>query len=122
MAALIREGDTLVLQLTPMEKVEGIHGDLRVPVSAVRSVAILENAVRAVHGLKLPSTYIPGILAIGTFLSSEEKIFAMVHYKTQRGIKLSLTGMLFDAWIVGVEDPERVVRTLDLGPDWSDPQ
>lgn len=117
MATLMRQGDTLVLRLTLIETVESLHGDLRVPISAVRSVTILENAIRAVHGLKFPGTRIPGFIAMGTFLSSDEKIFAMVHYRTQRGIEICFTGTAFGTWIIGAKDPERVVSTLGVGPD-----
>ncbi len=116
-AALIREGDTLVLQLTTMEKVEGIHGDLRIPFSSVQSVTVLEDAIHAVHGLKMPGTRIPGVLAMGTFTSNEGKTFAIVHHQTKRGVKVALTGTPFDALIVGVDDPERVVIALGFAPN-----
>lgn len=114
MATLIREDDTLVLQLTTMEKVEGLHGDLRIPFSSVQSVTILEDAVHAVHGLKMPGTRIPGVLAMGTYMSNEGKTFAIVHHQTKRGVKVALTEALFDTLIVGVDDPEYVVSSLGL--------
>ena len=116
MAALIRAGDTLVLQLTPMEKVEGIHGDLRIPLSCVQSVTILEDAIHAVDGMKMPGTRIPGIVAMGTFMSAEGKMFAIVHHQTKRGIQVALAGAPFDVLIVGLDDPESVVRTLGISP------
>jgi hypothetical protein len=38
MADLRTEGDELVLHLRSMEKAEGFHGDIRVPLSVVRAV------------------------------------------------------------------------------------
>jgi len=38
MADLRAEGDQLVLHLRSMEKAEGFHGDIRVPLSAVTAV------------------------------------------------------------------------------------
>jgi hypothetical protein len=112
MAALIREGDTLVLQLTTMEKVEGIHGDLRIPFSSVQSITVLEDAIHAVHGMKMPGTRVPGMLAMRTFMSNQGKTFAIVHHQTKRGVKVALTGAPFEALIVGADDPERVISAL----------
>jgi hypothetical protein len=44
MAELSVEGGDLVLRLTGLEKAEGVHGDLRAPLSAVRGVEILDDA------------------------------------------------------------------------------
>src|ERR1700728_3124139 len=46
MAELKIDGDELVLHLTTAEKVEGAHGDLRTPRSAVRAVEVIEDAHR----------------------------------------------------------------------------
>lgn len=112
MATLMRDGDTLVLQLTALEKAEGIHGDLRMPWAAVQSVAILEDAIHAVHGFRAPGTGIPGIVAVGTFRAREGTTFAVVHHQTRRGVQVTLKGAPFDTLIVGVADPESVVRAL----------
>lgn len=64
MAELIRDGGTVVLQLTTVEEVKGLHGDRRLSLSSVQAVTILENAIHAVHGLKRPGTLIPGVLAL----------------------------------------------------------
>lgn len=117
MADLIREEDTLVLKLTTVEKVEGVHGDIRVPVSAVKSVTILDDAIHAVHGMKLPGSRLPGVFAMGTFISGEEKVFAIVHHHTKRGLKVNLKGETYDALIVGVDDPEGVASSLGFVND-----
>jgi hypothetical protein len=46
-AELSIKGDELVLHLSGAEKVEGVHGDLRAPLSAVRGVEVLDDAHRA---------------------------------------------------------------------------
>ncbi len=40
MADLIREEDMLVLRLSTLEKIEGVHGDIRVPISSIQSVTV----------------------------------------------------------------------------------
>jgi hypothetical protein len=119
MAELEIEGDELVLRLSTLESVEGVHGSLRVPLATVSRVEILENAHDpADRGLKIGAR-IFGVLEVGTFLSSR-KAFAAVHHDTPRGVRVVLSkgargsGGSYDEWIVGCADPEAVVARLGL--------
>lgn len=114
MADLAREGDTLVLTLSTLEKVEGAHGDIRVPVSAVESVEILDDAIDAVHGIKMPGSRLPGVFAMGTFVSRGGMAFAIVHHQNKRGVRIFLNGTTYHELIVGLDDPESVVASLGL--------
>ena len=115
MAELIRDGQELVVKLSTIEKAEAVHGDIRVPWSAVQSVTVLDDAIDAVHGLKFPGSRIPGVFAMGTFKSRDGNLFAVVHHQTPRGVKVTLTGTTYDALIIGSEDPERMIATLTQG-------
>lgn len=114
MAELIREGAEIVLKLRAVEKLEGVHGDIRVPVSEVRAVTVVEDVIHAVHGLKMPGSRIPGVFAMGTFLSKEGTTFAIVHHQNKRGVKVDLASSSFQSLIVGTDDPEAVVSSLRL--------
>ena len=114
MAELVREGDTVVLRLTTAEKMERVHGDIRVAASSVQSVMVVDDVIHAVHGLKMPGSRIPGVFAMGTFLSGGERVFAIVHHKMKRGVRVSLRDSDFDALIVGADDPEALVSALGL--------
>jgi hypothetical protein len=114
MAELRVEGSDLVLHLTGAEKVEGVHGDLRVPLSQVRGVEILDDAhapvgIRA--GIKI-GTRIPGV--IGTVQGAHKRLFAAVHHGTPRGLRIRLDGSSYNEWIVGCPDPEAVAASLGL--------
>jgi hypothetical protein len=116
MAELRVEDGKLVLHLTTMEKVEGAHRDLRVPLSAVSGVEVLDDAhapvgVRA--GVKV-GTRVPGVVEVGTVLGSTKRMFAAVHHDTPRGLRVSLDESSYDEWIVGCSDPEAVVARLSL--------
>lgn len=116
MAELRVEDDQLVLHLSGLEKVEGVHHDLRVPLSAVRSVEVLDDAHGPVGigaGIKI-GTRLPGVIEVGTVLGPR-KIFAAVHHDTPRGVRVELEGTSYDEWIVGCADPESVVA--DFRPD-----
>ena len=112
MAELIRERQELVVKLSTLEKAEAVHGDIRVPWSAVQSVTVLDDAIDAVHGLKFPGSRIPGVFAMGTFMSRNNTIFAIVHHQNKRGVQVRLQGAKYDALIVGVEEPEKLMKTL----------
>ena len=43
MATLSRVGDDVVVRLNDLEKAGALHGDVRVPFSAVRAVRLLAN-------------------------------------------------------------------------------
>jgi hypothetical protein len=115
MAELRVEGGELVLHLSAAEKLEGVHGDVRAPLSAVRGVEILDDAHKPVgisSGLKI-GTRLPGVVEVGTILGPK-KLFAAVHHDTPRGLRISLDGTFYDEWIVGLADPEGVAARLGL--------
>ena len=49
MAELSPEGNELVVHLSLAEKAEAVHGDIRVPMSSVRQVDVVDDAVHAVQ-------------------------------------------------------------------------
>ncbi len=105
-----------MLHLSAAEKVEGLHGDLRVPLSAVRGVEVLDDAHAPVgpdSGVKIGSR-IPGVLEVGTIRGRNSRKFAAVHHDTPRGLRVRLDGTSFDEWIVGSQNPEAVLARLGL--------
>lgn len=112
MAELKIEGEELVLRLTRIEKVESVHGDLRAPVSAVRSIDVLEDAHEpADHGFKMGER-LPGVSEVAVVTTGGERLFAAVHHDTPRGIRIVFENYDYDEWIVGCADPEGVKASL----------
>ncbi len=111
MAELIVDGDELVVRMKATERLEAVHGEVRVPLGSVKTVEVLDDAERAVHGFRV-GTGIPGSVAIGTFSSRDAKIFAVVHHDTPRGVRVGLEGARFDELIVGCADPEAVASAI----------
>jgi hypothetical protein len=114
MAILTREGDELVVVLSTAEKVEAGHGDVRVPVSSVRSADVVGDAVHAVPGFKIIGSAWPGRFAIGSFSggSDHTKTFAVVHHDHPRGVRVQLEGQRYDQLVISAEDPEAVLDQL----------
>ena len=116
MAQLRVEGDELVLELSALEKAEGLHGDIRVPLAAVRGVEALDDVIHEVHGVKFPGTRWPGKLAVGRIVGRGPRTtFAVVHSDTPRGVRVQLDDAPFDELLVGCDDPELVKSAIE-GP------
>jgi hypothetical protein len=112
MAELQVQGDELVLHLSGAERAEAVHGDLRVPLSAVRGVEIVQDAHEpADHGFKV-GMRLPGVAEVAIVRAGGQKIFAAVHHDTPRGVRVLLQGTSYDEWIVGCADPEAVAAAL----------
>jgi hypothetical protein len=117
MAALQVEDLELVLCLSGIEKAEAAHGDVRVPLSAVRSVEVLEDALEMTHvgtGFKV-GMRVPGKATVAVVRRSGRKLFIAVHHDTPRAVRVVLDGASYDEWIVGASDPEAVIVKLNLG-------
>lgn len=112
MAELDRDGRDLVVRLSTVEKAEAVHGDVRVPMSAVRSVEVVDDALHAVSAFtKSVGASLPGRFVIGTF-HTDGKVFAVVHHSTPRGVRVRLEGGNFDQLLVGCHDPEGTVTRI----------
>jgi hypothetical protein len=112
MAQLTVRERELTLALTRGEKLEGLHGDLRVPLSSVVGVDVLEDAHGAadIIGLKV-GTRLAGVTEVTT-VHGAVTVFAAVHRDTPRGVRVRLSGADQDEWIVGCADPEGVAAAI----------
>ena len=79
MATLRREGDEIVVKLNDLEKAGALHGDVRVPASAVRDVRVSTTPFRELRGIRAPGAGVPGVIALGTWRSRSGKDFAALY-------------------------------------------
>ena len=91
MAKLLVEGDELVVGLTRPEKFWGFHGNVRVPLAAVRSVSVPEYPLLALRGWRMAGTGIPGRIVLGTRRHADGYDFTAVHGQ-QRAVQVDLNG------------------------------
>ncbi len=101
--------DQLVLHLRPSEKVWGFHGDVRVPLSAVRRVTAPDNAWVELRGWRMAGVALPGLIALGTRRHGEGYDFTAVH-RQRPTVQVDLNG------------PPRWQRLLVSVDDGVDPQ
>ena len=66
MARMAVKGTDLVVHLTWWEKAAARHGDIRVPLEAVRRVIVEPDWWRALRGNARRGLWIPGTLCVGT--------------------------------------------------------
>ena len=113
MAELVIGPTDLTLRLTNAEKVEGIHGDLRAPLTAITGVEVLDDVHGAadIVGLRA-GTRIPRVIEVASVHGVRRTIFAAVHHDTPRGVRVSLRDQPYDEWIVGCADPEAVATSI----------
>src|SRR6516225_1213983 len=113
MANIAREGSEIVLNLSTGERIMAMHGDVRVPLSAVQSVDVVDNPMRRIQGLKprnfkVFGGYWPGWFAYGSFFDGalRQLLFAAVNNRKPRGLEITLDGAKYTRLIVSLDDPE----------------
>ena len=111
MADLFTEGDELVLHMGPLEKAEAFHGDIRLPLSAVTAVRLVDNAWPELRGIRAPGTGIPNVIAVGTRRGNFGKDFAAVH-GTGQAVVVELQGAAFERLVVTSDDAATRAETI----------
>ncbi|MFZ0249417.1 MAG: hypothetical protein WAL61_05690 [Acidimicrobiales bacterium] len=112
MAELQVDGDSLVLHLRALEKAEGAHADIRVPLSAVRAVRPVDDAWPELRGIRAPGTGLPNVIAVGTRRGSFGKDFAAVHGKGP-AVVVELEGAEYGRLVVTADDAAAVARAIE---------
>jgi ssDNA-binding replication factor A large subunit len=110
-ARLNVDGDELVLNLSGLEKVEGLHGDIRVAVSTVRVVRCTDEPWSELRGIRAPGTGMPGVIAVGTRRGREVKDFAAVHGQGP-AVVVELEGAEYGRLVVTEDDAETAAAEL----------
>jgi hypothetical protein len=109
----VEDGD-LVLHLTGLEKMEGLHGDIKVPRSSVRVVRWVADAWPELRGIRAPGTGFPGVIAVGTRRGSGTKDFAVVHGK-RPAVVVDLDGAEYNRLVV--TDDRAEARAAELNKE-----
>lgn len=119
MADIVREGSEIILRLSTGERVLAVHRDVRVPLSAVKGVDVIDEPIRRIQGLKprnfkLFGSYWPGWLAYGSFFDGAARrlLFAAVNGRKPRGLEITLDGARYTRLIVSLDDPEATRTAL----------
>jgi hypothetical protein len=119
MADIAREGDEIVVRLSAIERVMAVHRDVRVPLSAVKGVDVIDEPIRRINGLRprnfrVFGSYWPGRLAYGSFFDGALRRlqFAAVNGRKPRGLEITLEGARYTRLIVSLDDPDAAKTAL----------
>jgi hypothetical protein len=119
MADIAREGNEIVLKLSTGERILAMHRDVRVPLSAVKSVDVVDGPIRRIQGLKprnmkVLGGYWPGGFAYGVFFdgSVRQRLFAAVNGRKPRGLEITLDGAKYTRLMVSLDDPDTAKTAL----------
>jgi len=105
MAELAIEHDELAVRLSLLEKLGALHGDLRVPRSAVRRVRVTSTPWNEVRGMRAPGTGVPGVIMLGTMRGMFGKDFCAV-YRHQSAIVIELEDHPYQRLILCTPNPD----------------
>ena len=84
MAELTVEGQELVLRLSALEKIEAVHGEVRMLASAVRAVEVIDDANE--HGIESGATVTPEELdGVFSLVAGGEEIEVVGHAEDAAG-------------------------------------
>ena len=111
MARLNVEGGDLVLNLSGLEKVEGFHGNIHVPVSSVENVRCTPDPWSELRGIRAPGTGVPWIILVGTRRAGGVKDFAAIHGHGP-AIVVELAGADYGRLVVTEENAESATADL----------
>ena len=103
MAELEADGDELVLHLHTVEKAEGFHGDIRLPLSAVTAIRAVDDPWPELRGIRAPGTGVPEVIAVGTRRGDFGKDFAAVHGRGP-AVVVELAGADYGRLVVTCDD------------------
>jgi hypothetical protein len=108
----IQDGD-IIVQLGSLEKIGALHGDVRVPRSAVIAMRVVENPFAEIQGIRFPGTGVPGLIALGTWRRGKARDFVCV-YRDQPGVVIDIdpAAATYQRVIISSSDPNGVRKLL----------
>jgi len=119
MADIARDGNQIVLTLSIGERIMAMHRDVRVPLSAVKSIDIVDRPIRRIQGLKprnwkVFGGYWPGWFAYGSFFDGTvgQRLFAAVSGRKPGGLEITLDGAKYTRVIVSLDHPDAAKTAL----------
>jgi hypothetical protein len=107
---LVADG-ALHIVFTRREKLAGLLRDQHVPVTSVRSVEVVADALAATTGLRAPGLGIPGHRKLGTWRRASTRTLVDVR-RGQPAVRITVDDQPYDAMLLGVDDPQALADAL----------
>lgn len=103
MAQLLIDVSDLVVHLQGSEKFWGLHGDIRVPLSSVRTVSMQENPWMRMRGWRMAGVGIPGRIALGTWRHGQGFDYYVVR-RQQPAVEIEANTGRFSRFLISYPD------------------
>lgn len=112
MARLEVRGDTLVVRLSPLERLGAFApAEPSAPLAAVREVRVVEQPWGVLRGLRCPGAGFPGAIALGTWRGRGYRDFNAV-YRKGPAVLVALQGSGYSRFLVACADAAEVAARL----------
>ncbi|MEZ0091910.1 hypothetical protein [Streptacidiphilus sp. EB129] len=112
MAVLVVDGQDLVLRLSLPERLAARRAEVRVPLLAVRGISVERSAWRALRGVPVSGTSVPGWISLGVRRFPVGQDFAAVR-ASRPALCVDLgRGTEFARLAVSVRDPDATAVAL----------
>jgi hypothetical protein len=111
MSTVTLTDSTFEVSLTPLEKLGGFSGDVRVPRRAITSVELVGDGLAAVRGLRAPGLALPGRIKLGTWRGRGGATFVAVR-RGEPALRLELEGERYASVLVSTPEAEALARRL----------
>ncbi|MCU0492774.1 MAG: hypothetical protein MUD01_14380 [Chloroflexaceae bacterium] len=103
--------DMLHVDVKGMDKLWSLKSRLSIPLDHVSGAYAHPPMESGFPGLRLPGTYIPGVITAGTFLVEDGRVFWDVHHR-ERAIVIDLHDEQYKQLVVEVRDPQATVAEI----------
>ena len=107
----VHEGK-LILHVLGADKLWAFKSSLELPLQHVAGIRADPEVARGwLHGLRAPSTNVPGVITAGTFYQHGQRVFWDVHHP-ENTIVVELHDEPYNELIVEVENPQIAVQQI----------
>jgi hypothetical protein len=104
------KGEVVEVEVLGIHKLWALKSRLRFKKSNITKVGMAEKSLRPPL-IKIPGTYLPGIIAAGTFRGRSRNEFWDVVFKND-AVEIELTNEKYTRVVVNVRDPMSVMKLL----------
>ena len=113
MVEVVLRDDNAIFKPRGWSKLWTLTTSVKVPLSAIRDVRKASSRVAdSVTGMRLPGTYLPGVIVAGSYREKGQWTFWDVRGSGANAIEVDLDGVRYRRLIIDVANPEEEQRRL----------
>ena len=112
MARVSIDDTDLVIEIEGMDKLWALQSRLTIPLANVRGATADPGIAKEPRGVRVPGTWIPGVLTAGTFRRDGERVFWDVHDPAD-AVVIELRDERYTRLIIQVPDPRATVTLIE---------